>query len=115
MCARTFHDITQSFESLDVENAIGFTHDGRIIRLSPTREETVEAELTNESDPASLREFLATAVVPDDLAALAYDPLAYAAFWRELDDWESRRFPLLPRSIYLRSHPRPTYAPREQP
>ncbi|HEY8790376.1 MAG TPA: hypothetical protein VIM10_14750 [Actinopolymorphaceae bacterium] len=30
------HDITQGLESLDVEHAIGFTHTGRIIRVTPT-------------------------------------------------------------------------------
>ena len=73
-----------------------------------------QAELTDDSYPARLRELLATADVPADLAALADDPLAYAGFWRELDDWDGRRLPFIPRSIYARSHPRPLYAPPER-
>jgi hypothetical protein len=102
-------DITRSLESFDVDRAIGFTHTGRIIRVTPTSDQYCKAELTDRSDFARLRELLATALVPADLAALADDPLAYAGFWRELDEWDGRRFPLLPRAIYARSHPRPIY------
>lgn len=108
------HDITESLESLDVEHGISFTHTGPIIRVTPTSDQYCKAELTDGSDPARLRELLATALVPAELAALADDPLAYAGFWRELEDWDSRRWPLVPRSIYARSHPRPIYVPQER-
>lgn len=125
VCADVY-DITQSLESLDVEHAIGFTHTGQIIRVTPTPiadqndqfvmrvDSGCQAELTDESDPTRLRELLATALVPADLAALADDPLSYAGFWRELDDWDGRRGPFVPRSIHARSHPRPSYVPPQR-
>lgn len=97
---------------LDVEHAIGFTDTGRTIRVTPIDDAYCKAELTDDSDPARLRELLATALVPADLAALADDPLGYAGFWRELDEWDGRRFPLTPRSVYACFHHRPTYAPQ---
>lgn len=86
-------------ESLDVADGadLAFTAGGRVVRLLPSGDVFVDAQLTEEIDLERLRNLLRHAQGP---AHLADDPVAYAREWRRLDYLESDRPPFVPERVW---------------